>query len=332
MEFSDPIAFWLFLPLLFAALWHFRRVYRLTPALRYSDISLFGGSDSGAMSRLRFIPPLLLFAGLVFAVIALARPRVVEESSEIEAEGIDIVIALDLSTSMRAGDFQPKDRETVAKETLKEFIKRRPNDRIGLVVFAGVAYTQAPLTLDHRVLIEVVKTLKTGVIEDGTAIGNGLGVALNRLRESEAKSKVVVLITDGDNNAGNISPLEAAKLAAKMAVKIYTVQVGKGGRVPYPVGRDAFGRMVYQEVEIPVNPELLKRIAMETGGEMFIAEDTKGLERSFNEILDRLEKSKIAEAPSIRRYKELYNYALIPGALLIFLSQLLLLTRFRRLP
>jgi len=139
---------------------------------------------------------------------------------------------------MNAADFQPKDRLTVAKLVLEQFIRYRRNDRIGLVVFSGVAYTQAPLTLDHRLLIEVLKTLKTGVLEDGTAIGNGLGIALSRLRESEAKSRIVVLITDGYNNKGNISPMEAAKLAKKMGVKVFTVQVGKGGVVPYPMPSD----------------------------------------------------------------------------------------------
>lgn len=331
MEFRDPYILFFLIPVAIAAIWYARKAHIKPAAFRYSDTSLLSGIEPGAFTYLRFLPPLLFFAGLIFAVIALSRPRLPEESAEIEAEGIDIVIALDLSTSMNAADFQPNDRVTVAKLVLEQFIRLRRNDRIGLVVFSGVAYTQAPLTLDHRLLIEVLKTLKTGVIEDGTAIGNGLGIALSRLRESEAKSKIVLLITDGDNNKGNISPLEAAKLAKKMGVKVFTIQVGKGGVVPYPV-QDMFGRTVYRNVEIPVNPELLKRIALETDGRMYVAGNTKELEKSFNEILDSLEKSKVEDAPSIRRYNELYNYALMPALILIIFAQLLWWTRFRQLP
>ena len=207
--------------------------------------------------------PLLSTAALALAILALARPQTSgSRTRDLSVEGIDIVIALDLSTSMEAGDFRSLggggNRISVAKETLSDFISSRVNDRIGLVVFAGAAYTQAPLTLDYGVLKEVVKQLRTRVIEDGTAIGDAIAVSLNRLRDSDAKSKVIVLITDGDNNAGKISPLDAAAMAKSLHIPVFTVLVGKGGRVPFPDGTDLFGNPTYREMDIAINPELLE--------------------------------------------------------------------------
>ena len=196
---------------------------------------------------------------------------------------------------MRAADFEPENRLHVAKEVLKDFIGRRRSDRIGLVVFAGDAWTQAPLTLDQGILRDLVDRLRFGVIEDGTAIGNAVATAVNRLRESEARSKVVILITDGDNNAGNVSPQEAAGMAKALGIRVFPILVGKGGLVPYPVGVDFFGETVYERREFPVNPELLKQIAETTGGAYTDATDRETLEHGLQAVLDRMEKTRIFE-------------------------------------
>jgi Ca-activated chloride channel family protein len=212
---------------------------------------------------------------------------------------------------MEAGDFRPQNRLHVAKEVLSEFITNRVNDRIGLVVFAGAAYTQAPLTLDYGVLKEVLRQLRTRVLEDGTAIGDALATALNRLRDSEAKSRVVVLITDGDNNAGKISPLDAASMAKSLHIPIYTILVGKGGKVPFPQGTDLFGNTVWRETEIPINPELLQDIADTTGGEYYRATDPEGLKRGLQKVLDSLERSKLMEGGASANYREDYHLFLL---------------------
>ena len=267
-------------------------------------------------ARLWWLPGALLVVALALTSIGLAGPRLrASRQQDLAVEGIDIVVAFDLSTSMLAADFRPKDRITVAKEVLKSFIESRQNDRIGLVVFAGEAYTQCPLTLDYKVLEELLEQVRTGVIVDGTAIGNALATAVNRLRESDARSRVVILITDGDNNAGNISPLQAAEIARDLGIKVYTILIGKGGRVPYPTGTDLFGRTTYEPVEIDVNPELLQQIARATGGAYYPATDKKTLESGLHAVLDSLEKSKIYEAGGSTRYDEWYARFFLPAAL-----------------
>jgi Ca-activated chloride channel family protein len=233
---------------------------------------------------------------------------------------------------MLAADFRPKDRITVAKEVLRSFIASRQNDRIGLVVFAGEAYTQCPLTLDYKVLEALLDQVRTGVIVDGTAIGNALATAVNRLRESDAKSRVVILITDGDNNAGNLSPLQAAGIAKDLGIKVFTILIGKGGRVPYPTGTDLFGRTTYEPVEIDVNPQLLQQIAAETGGTFSAATDKDSLERGLLSVLDSLEKSKIYDAGGSTRYDEWYARFFVPAALLGLLGVALRGTRLQGAP
>ncbi len=285
------------------------------------------------MARLWWLPQALVAVALGLTALALARPQAREREAErTSVEGIDIVIALDLSTSMLAADFQPKDRVTVAKQVLTDFIGRRRTDRIGLVVFAGDAYTQSPLTLDYGILRDLVGRLQIGVIEDGTAIGNAIATAVNRLRESDAKSKVVILITDGDNNAGQVSPLEAAEIARTLGVRVFTILVGKGGVVPYPTGTDAFGRTVYEPLEFPVNPALLRDIARVTGGAHYAATDRQSLERGLNDILDRMEKTRLVEAGALARVTELYPLFLRPAFALGALGLLLGATRFRPFP
>jgi Ca-activated chloride channel family protein len=289
--------------------------------------------DRGVLSRLWPAPPALYSLALALTAVALAQPRVRTSAPEdVSVQGIDIVIAFDISTSMLAADFQPKDRITVAKEVIDNFIKSRTNDRVGLVVFAGEAYTQCPLTLDYSVLSNILKDVRCGVIEDGTAIGNALATSVNRLRESDAKSKVVVLITDGGNNAGNIAPEQAAQMAKQLGIKVYTVLVGKGGKVPYPVGRDMFNEPSYQMVDIDVNPELLKDIANTTGGKMYVATDKRSLEENFKDILDHLEKSKIVEGARYAQYRELFGVPLLPAVVFGCLGLLLQATFLRPFP
>jgi Ca-activated chloride channel family protein len=275
----------------------------------------------------------LRLVAVTLAVVALARPQIAgTRMRDLTVEGIDIVIALDISTSMNAADFRPRDRITVAKEVLRSFIEGRSNDRLGLVVFAGEAYTQAPLTLDYHVLVEILGSVRTGLVEDGTAIGNALATAINRLRDSDAKSKVVILITDGDNNAGNISPMEAAAIAQQFGIRIYTIMVGKGGRVPFPSGPDFFGKPTYREVEIPVNPDLLKSIAREARGSFYNAVDRQTLESGLNDILDQLEKTKLYQAGGYQNMTEVYQPFLVLACLALLLEVILSSTRLRSFP
>jgi Ca-activated chloride channel family protein len=255
---------------------------------------------------------------------------------------------------MNAVDFKPKDRISVAKEVLRKFIEGRTNDRIGLVVFAGEAYTQAPLTLDYHVLGNILDSVKTGLIEDGTAIGNALATAVNRLCEARqdetrpgeaplsasddkfckggAKSKVIILITDGDNNAGNISPMEAAAIAKQFGVKVYAILVGKGGMVDFPSGPDFFGGQSFRKIEIAVNPELLKGIVKETGGTFYTATDRKTLESGLNDILDQLEKTKLFQSGGYENMSEEYVPYLFWALVLVLLELLLTATRLRSFP
>jgi Ca-activated chloride channel family protein len=305
---------------------------RRAPRLRFPRAAALRAAR-GPLSRLGWLPPALLAAALALLALALARPRSREAApEEIAVEGIDIVVALDLSTSMRALDFEPVNRIHVAKEVLKAFVARRTHDRIGLVVFAADAYTQAPLTLDTAVLLRLVDDIQVGRIEDGTAIGNAIATAANRLRESDARSKVVILLTDGDNNAGQIPPLEAARAAAALSIKVFPILVGKGGRVPYPAGEDLFGRPVYREVELPVNPDLLKSIAGITGGSYASAADKAALEKGLDGILDRLERSRLVAAGAVARRRELFPAPLLLAFALSAASLLLSATRLRPFP
>ncbi|HEX9401633.1 MAG TPA: VWA domain-containing protein [Anaeromyxobacter sp.] len=306
---------------------------RRAPRLLHPRAALLCRSGRGPLARLGALPQALVVAALALAALALARPQArVSHGTAASREGIDIVIALDLSTSMRAADFQPRNRLHVAKEVLKEFIGRRPSDRIGLVVFAGDAYTQCPLTLDGGILRALVDQLRIGVLEDGTAIGNAVATAVNRLRESDAKSKAVVLLTDGDNNAGQISPLEAAELARSLGVRVFPILVGTGGLVPYPVGVTALGQLILERREFPVNRGLLQEIARVTGGSYTNATDRGSLEHGLEEVLDRMEKSRLFEADGATRTTERFADFLAPAFWLAALGLLLGATRLRSFP
>lgn len=330
--FHSPQYLWLLLgaPVFLAWAWVERR---RRAVLRFSAASQLIKQGRGLRPYFLWLLPVLRVAAFLLAVIALARPQ--ERDSRVKdlsVEGIDIMIALDLSTSMEAADFRPNNRLHVAKEVLTEFLGSRSNDRIGLVVFSGGAYTQAPLTLDYGVLKEVIKQLRTRVLEDGTAIGDAVATALNRLRDSEAKSRVVVLITDGDNNAGRVSPLDAAEAGKALGIPVYTILVGKGGKVPFPSGVDLFGQQTWREVEIPINPELLQKLASMTGGEFYRATDRDSLKDGLQKVLDSLERSKLMEGGAMATYREHFHVFLLAAALCLVLEFFLKSTVLRVFP
>lgn len=281
-------------------------------------------------ARLVHLPAGMRVAAIVLVGVALSRPQRVDAPDALELSGIDIVMSLDLSGSMRAADLQPT-RLEAAKEVMGNFIQRRRSDRMGLVVFGREAFTVVPPTLDYTVLQRMVSALSLELIDgSGTAIGDGLGTALNRLRHSDARSKVVLLLTDGANNAGHVDPREAAQLATALRVKVYTILVGTSEEAPVQQGVDLAGRPVYAQARFPVDPQLLQDIATTTGGQFFRAVDRAALEQSFHTILDQLERSKIADAGA--RYAELYPWLVVAALALLALEGLLASTRLRRFP
>ena len=323
MEFRHP-AFFLFL-LLIPILYWILKYQKRTPLL-FSTLSFFRSQHlSPRLWLFHLLPFLRLFAFLLF-IVALARPQRVAAEKEMETKGIDIVLSMDISGSMLAEDFKPENRLGVAKQEAKKFVESRENDRIGLVVFSRKAFTQCPLTLDYGVLKSLIDQIETGMIADGTAVGMGLATAVNRLRESDAKSKVIILLTDGENNAGNIDPVTAAELARTFGVKVYTIGVGRGGLVPFPVNDPIFGKR-YVQANVEIDEMTLKRIADITGGLFFRARDPQSLSQIYERI-NQLEKTDI-KVTEYRSYEELFPLFLLPAlavlALEIFLSQTLAL-------
>jgi Ca-activated chloride channel homolog len=268
-------------------------------------------------------------AVLLFA-LALMGPQSIHARDAADVEGIDIVLTLDLSLSMQAADIKPR-RFEATKSVVDDFIRRRPNDRIAAVIFGREAYTLLPLTTDHEALRTMIGELQLEVIDGrGTAIGNGIGVALNRLRKSKAKSKVVILATDGDSNSGNVSPTQAAEFARSLGVKVYTILMGQSGEAPIQTGHDLFGRPVFDRGNFPINPELLKKVAGQTGGEAYQVSDREQLERSFHAILDKLERAQIEDAGRV--YGELFPAFAAPALALIVLELLIAAFALRRWP
>lgn len=299
----------------------------------FSSEDLLRDVKPTARQKLRFLPPLLWAIGMALVIIALARPQSVLEGSRMTSEGVDIVLALDTSTSMLGEDFKLGNRRInrfdVVREVVKEFIDRRPDDRIGMVAFAARAYTACPLATDHKWLLENLDRIRVGMIEDATAIGSAIMSSLSRLRTSKTKSKIVILLTDGISNAGNISPTVAAEAAKALKIKIYTIGVGTKGLVPYPI-RDMYGRTVYQNIPIDIDEDSLKRIAEITSGNYYRATDTETLRKIYSEI-DRLEKSNI-EHLGYREYNELFQDFLIPGIAFLFAGIFLANTVFMKIP
>lgn len=293
-QFENPEFFWLLLvlPLIIFWMWYSRN--RKDAELLYPGAATIAKSSSNTFALLRFLPNILRIAAIALVIIGMARPRTTEETSKTKSsEGIDIVLALDVSPSMLARDLKPN-RLEATKQVAEDFIKDRSGDRIGLVVYAGESFTQTPLTSDHKVLINTLQDVKYGLLSNGTAIGSGLATAVNRLKDSKAKSKVAILLTDGENNAGNIDPLTAAQLAKEFNVRTYTIGVGTKGTAPTPVSLDFRGNLVYRNLPVTIDEDLLKQIAEETGGTYFRATNNNKLQDIYAEI-DKLEKTKLQE-------------------------------------
>lgn len=293
-QFQNPEWFWalLLLPLIGFWLWYKRGQNR--PELFYAGAERLAGSSSNWLARLRVLPDVLRILVLGLLIVALARPRTSEESTRTKGtEGIDIMMAIDVSTSMLSRDLRPN-RMEATKSVAADFVQKQVNDRIGLVIYAGESYTQTPLTSDHRILLNSIKDVTNGLIEDGTAIGLGLGTCVNRLKDSEAKSKVIILLTDGENNRGEIDPITAANLAAQFGIRCYTIGVGTKGTAMSPVGYDFRGKLVFDRTEVNIDEKLLTEIAQITNGKYFRATDNEKLQLIYEEI-GKLETTKLQE-------------------------------------
>ena len=327
MFFEYPKLLWLLaVPVLLVLHYLWLELKGRNPHMRVSSLTPWLAAGKSPLAGVRHLPFVLRIAAISLIIIAIARPRSSTEMQKVDTEGIDIVLAMDVSSSMLARDFTP-DRLSAAKDIAIEFIAQRPSDRLGIVVFAGESYTQCPLTTDRATLINLMKEIQTGLIDDGTAIGNGLATAVARMKDSDAKSRVVILLTDGVNNSGEITPQTAAEIAKTYGIRVYTIGVGRDGTAPYPV-MTPFG-IKYQDVKVEIDEELLKGIASSTGGRYFRAKDNTKLAEIYSEI-NQMEKTRTT-IDSFPIYKELYmGYAL--AALACFLVELLLKLLLRRLP
>jgi len=330
IEFANPEFFYLLLIIPIIILWYILKHRNRTPALTISTSEGLEILNKTFKQRLLHLPLLLRVLILILLVVVLARPQTSSSSRSVKTEGIDIVMSLDISTSMLAEDFKPN-RLEAAKKTALKFIEDRVNDRIGLVVFAGQSFTQCPITFDHDVLKNLFSSIKASdkmAIQDGTAIGMGLATAVDRLKESRAKSKVVILLTDGVNNTGIVAPITAAEIAKTFDVRVYTIGVGSKGKAPYPM-QTPFGKQ-YTNVDVEIDEAVLKDIASITGGKYFRATGNKGLEKIYTEI-DKLEKTKIDESIFSRKTEEFLPFAI--AAVILFLIELLIRYIYlRRIP
>ena len=327
MFFEYPHLLWLlFLPLLLLLRYLWIEGKDRRPHLRVSVLHAWTAGGRSVWEILRHLPFLLRLAALSLLIVAVARPRSASQMEKVDTEGIDIIFAMDVSTSMLARDFAP-DRLNAAKDIAIEFIAQRPGDRMGIVVFAGESYTQCPLTTDRATLINLMKDVQTDLIEDGTAIGNGLATAVARLKDSDAKSRVVILLTDGVNNMGEIDPGMATEIARTYGIRVYTIGVGARGTAPYPV-QTPWG-IELQNIPVEIDEALLQSIAGDTGGRYFRATDNTKLAEIYAEI-GQMEKTRTS-VDSFPVYKDLYkNFAL--AALLCLLLELLFSALTRRLP
>jgi Ca-activated chloride channel family protein len=327
MTFANPelLALLALIPVMIV--WYWKRQAKQLADLQVSTVKVFQAVPRTWRQRLRHALFALRLLALGLLVVALARPQSTDRGENVTTEGIDIVLATDISGSMIAEDFKPN-RIEAAKRVAADFIDGRPNDRIGLVIFAGESFTQCPLTLDHAILINLLKEVKAGMVEDGTAIGMGLATAVSRLKESKAKSRVVILLTDGVNNRGFIDPVTAAGIAQSFGIRVYTIGVGTTGMAPYPV-QTPFG-VQYQSMPVEIDEALLQKIADETGGKYFRATDNRTLKDIYTEI-DRLEKTKI-EVTQFHRHKEEFYQAAMFAGLFLLLEMFLSQTLFRKLP
>jgi Ca-activated chloride channel family protein len=326
-SFANPAFLWLLLLIPAGAVyWWWRRRAMIT-TVQFSSLKAFEGAPRSLRERLKHIPLALRFLVVACLIVALARPQSVSSRENLSTEGIDIVLVLDISGSMLAEDFTPN-RLVAAKKVADEFVEGRTNDRIGLVIFSAESFTQCPLTLDYPVLKNLLGEVKNGMIADGTAIGLALANGVNRLKDSKAKSKVVILLTDGVNNRGEIDPITAAKIAATYGIRVYTVGVGAQGMAPFPV-QTPFG-IRRQMMQVDLDEKTLVAVASMTGGKYFRATDNEKLKAIYQEI-DKLERTKI-EVTAYRKYTELFPQWLMAGTFLLLAEIGLGATVLRKVP
>jgi len=326
--FVNPEAFLLLLLIPAIAFWYYWQKGKYYVPMKMPSLESIAGVSSWR-GKLRSLLPLLRALSFIALVIALARPQETLKEEEITADGIDIMLVIDLSSSMLARDFKP-DRLGESKRVAADFVDKRQFDRIGLAVFAGEAFTQCPLTTDHRVIKEFMGGLQCGILQDGTAIGMGLATAVNRIKESDVESKVVILLTDGVNNAGYIQPITAAEIAREFGVKVYTIGVGSTGDAMTPISRYSNGKYKFGLARVEIDEDLLRNIAEMTGGKYFRATSSQSLERIYADI-DRLERTEI-EVTTTRRYSEEFHLFAMWGLLFLVIELFLRYTILRSLP
>ena len=316
MEFAKPIFLWLFLFYIPLIVWYILKNKKSDAAIRISSVSAFSKLPTSYKVYLKHFLFVVRLAALGCVIIILCRPQTHDSWESSKTEGTDIVISLDVSTSMLARDFNP-DRFEAAKEVASKFINGRESDNIGIVIFAGESFTLVPMTTDKAVLVNYIKEIKMGMLEDGTAIGDGLATAINRIKDGKAKSKSIILLTDGSNNTGVVAPLTAADIAAKYGIKVYTIGVGTTGSALFPVGVNVYGKVEYQQLPVVIDEATLKSIANKTGGKYFRATSKHVLKEIFSEI-DKLEKTEL----DVRKYNQTEDnympWALLLLALLLF--------------
>jgi Ca-activated chloride channel family protein len=327
MIFENPVCFLLLLLLIPMIGWYVWKQRRAQASIRLSSSEGFEKAPKTYKIYMRHLPFILRMIAIVFLIIALARPQTTNSWNKTTTEGIDIVMTVDISTSMLAEDLRPN-RLDAAKEVAASFINGRPTDNIGLVVFSGESFTQCPLTTDHAVLLNLLKDIRCGMIEDGTAIGHGLATAVSRLKDSEAKSKVIILLTDGTNNRGEVAPVTAAEIAKAYNIRVYTVGVGTKGEAPYPY-QTAAG-VKYIRIPVDIDEPTLTKIAQITGGLYFRATNTAALKGIYDEI-DRLEKTKMSVQEYSKKQEGYMNFALL-GFLFFLLEFLVKYTILRKIP
>ena len=327
IKFANPHFLWMLLLLPVMAAFYFLYLRHKTTRLKYSGFQNLSGIKPTLRQQLRMMPMILKAIAFALAVIAIARPQSTLSGQNVTTEGIDIMLALDISSSMLAEDLKPNRIES-AKRVAEEFIDSRPTDRIGLVVFGGESFTQCPLTTDHSVLKNLLSNIESGMLADGTAIGEGLATAVNRIRKSLAKSKVIILLTDGVNNIGAIAPETAGEIAKAFGIRVYTIGAGTRGMAPYPF-KTPFG-IQYQNMEVQIDEAVLQKIADETDGKYFRATNSSRLKEIYSEI-DKLEKTKIDVTEFRNHTEEFYPWAL--AALMFLIADIILrFTLFKNIP
>ena len=327
MTFANPYCFYLLLLLIPAIVWYILRYKKRHATLQLSNTFAFKGLKPSWKDRLQHVPFVLRALVYVLIVLVLCRPQSANRYQNVTTEGIDIVIALDISSSMLSEDLHPN-RLEAAKKVASTFISGRPNDNIGLVVFSAESFTQCPLTTDHTVLLNLFGSIKSGMVEDGTAIGLGLANAVNRIKDSKAKSKIIILLTDGSNNRGDIDPITAAEIAKTFGVRVYTIGVGRKGKAPYPF-QTAYG-VQYQNIEVEIDEPPLRQIASLTGGAYYRATSNNSLKRIYEQI-DQLEKTKMNVHEYSKKQEE-YRWFGLAALVILVLEILLRNTLLRRLP